>query len=472
MAHFRVCLAVIHPNSFSWEPVQVIAAITWTDSYLYYPTPEEFGTFIAEDFLRWRSVRDVLMLTIIKFNFRILNMNYRPRVLEPQLRKAVRHFPALLLTGPRRSGKTTLLRHLFPGATYFLLEEADVVARVRADPRSFLANLKLPVILDEIQNAPELFTYIRARIDADPSSKGQWILTGSQEAPLMQGATESMAGRVAVFSLLPLGAEETPDITLLTGGFPEVLAAPEVADIWFRSYMQTYLERDVRAAASIRDLAVFRRFMGLLASRCGQMLNKTDLAAPLGVSVPTITHWLSILEITGQILLIQPFFENFGKRLVKTPKLYFADSGLACHMLGVRDQESLEQSPFLGPLFEGLVASEIVKHRLNRGEDRSLYYFRDMQGLEVDFVIDNGSRNLCLIEAKATRTPMPGDARSLSRLADAIQGYRKSAFVVCLGTSKATAALPLSPDVRAIAWNNLHACFGSAMPGNGKGKEG
>jgi predicted AAA+ superfamily ATPase len=284
-------------------------------------------------------------------------MKYLRRMLEAQLLLAVQHFPALLLTGPRRSGKTTLLRHTFPQATYVLLEEADTVARVRADPRSFLAGLQPPVILDEIQNTPEFLTYLRAHIDAAPSKKGQWLLTGSQEAPLMKGVTESMAGRVAVFSLLPLSVEETPELTLLSGGFPEVLAAPKAADIWFRSYLQTYLERDVRAVASIQDLAMFRRFLGLLASRCGQMLNKTEIAAPLGVSVPTITQWLSILELTGQILLISPFYENFGKRLVKTPKLYFADSGLACHLVSVRDPETLATSPFLGPLFEGLVAS-------------------------------------------------------------------------------------------------------------------
>jgi len=181
----------------------------------------------------------------------------------------------------------------------------------------------------------------------------------------MKGVAESMAGRAAVFSLLPFSAEEAPHMTLRLGGFPEVLAAPGAADIWFRSYVQTYLERDVRAVTSIRDLATFRRFMGLLASRCGRMLNKTDLAAPLGI----------------------------------------------------RNEADLAVSPFRGPLFEGLVASEIVKHRLNRGLERGLYTFRDRQGLEVDFVVDEGNRRLLLIEAKATRTPMPDDGRSLTRLA-------------------------------------------------------
>lgn len=385
-------------------------------------------------------------------------MNYRQRTLESEVLRAVAHFPAVLVTGPRRSGKTTLLRHLFPSCQHVLLEDPDIVARVQADPHAFLDSLSLPVILDEIQNTPSLFSYIRSRIDQDPARKGQWLLTGSQEAPLMKGASESMAGRAAVFTLLPLSAEESPNTTLRLGGFPEVQAAPEVADIWFRSYVQTYLERDVRAVTSIRDLATFRRFMGLLASRCGQMLNKTELAAPLGVSVPTLTQWLNILEVTGQIILTPPYFENFGKRIVKTPKLYFTDSGLAAALLGVRNEEDLAISPFRGPLFEGLIASEIIKHRLNRGLDRGLYTFRDRQGLEVDFVIDQGNRRFLLIEAKATRTPMPDDGRSLTRLASTMSrsDVVTRAFVVHEDTTHRSARAPLRPGVQAVGWHSLH----------------
>ncbi len=382
-------------------------------------------------------------------------MKYRKRMLEPQLVRGAAHFAAILVTGPRRSGKTTLLRHVFPAADYVLLEEADTVARVRADPRGFLDRLNTPVILDEIQNTPELLTYIRARIDAAPSRAGRWLLTGSQEAPLMQGVTESMAGRVAVFSLLPMSSEEAPEMTLRTGGFPEVLASPDVADIWFRSYVQTYLERDVRAVTSIRDLATFRRFLGLVASRCGQMLNKSDLAAPLGVSVPTITQWLSILEVTGQILLIPPFYENFGKRVVKTPKLYFADSGLGCHLLGIRDDDGLLTSPFRGALFEGLVASEVAKQRTGHGFDRGLYYLRDRQGLEVDFLLDLGNRRLLLMEAKATATPRPDDAKSLLRLRRAITDYEVTAHVVHAGTANTGGGSAICPGVTAIPWQHL-----------------
>lgn len=384
-------------------------------------------------------------------------MKYIPRKLASEIERAARGFPALILTGPRRAGKTTLLRRLFRDADYVLLEDPDIVARVNADPRGFLDELKPPVILDEIQNVPELLNYIRSRIDDKPKRYGQWLLTGSQEAPLMRGVTESMAGRAAVFHLLPFSSEEYPRVSLLRGGFPEVLARPSAKDIWFRSYIQTYLERDVRAVSSIRDLSTFRRFVALVASRCGQMLNKTDLAAPLGVSVPTITEWLSILEVTGQIVLVPPFYENFGKRLIKSPKLYFVDSGLACHLLGIVDEKALSTSPFSGPVFEGFIASEILKHRLNRGRERGLYYFRDQQGLEVDFVVDDGNRRLTLIEAKATRTPKPEMGRSLSRLASAIRKYQVKSFLVHSGGGQRADPTTLCAGVKAVGLTRLYS---------------
>lgn len=267
-----------------------------------------------------------------------------------------------------------------------------------------------------------------------------------------------MAGRVAVFQLLPFSHRETSKVSLLDGGFPEVLARPSKRRTWFRSYVQTYLERDVRSVTAIRDLYTFRRFLALLASRCGTMLNKTDLAGPLGVSVPTVTSWLNVLEITSQIALVPPFYENFGKRLVKSPKLYFIDSGLACHLLGLESLPELERSPFLGPVFEGFVASEILKNQVHAGRSKSLYYFRDRQGLEIDFVLDRGGRRLTLIEAKATRTPVPSHADGLARLADAIRGYELDRYVVHRAArADRPAHTALSPGVKAIPSDDVGA---------------
>ena len=387
-------------------------------------------------------------------------MKYIHRELEKQVAQATRHFPAVVLTGPRRAGKTMLLRRLFSKASYFLLEDPDVVARLRADPQGFLDAVKTPAILDEVQQVPEVFAFVRSRIDRQPRRTGQWLLTGSQEAPLMQGVTESMAGRAAVLQLLPLSVRETPKVSLLRGGYPEALARPAGAPLWFASYLQTYLERDVRAVTAVKDLATFRRFLAVLASRHGQILNKTDLAAPLGVSVPTVAQWLGVLETTAQLLIVPPFYENLGKRLIKSPKVYFADSGLACHLLGIETPGELARSPFLGALFEGFIAAEIAKGQVNAGRRRELYYFRDEQGLEVDFLMPGRGGSVALVECKAGRTVTPAMAVSMQRLAEALKRKRGKAadvamFLVHQEPKAGTPTQAVSPGVRALAWRSF-----------------
>jgi predicted AAA+ superfamily ATPase len=375
---------------------------------------------------------------------------------------AARAFPAVVLTGPRRAGKTWLLRQLMPRASYHLFEDVDVIGRFRADPQGFLDAIATPAILDEIQNIPEAFNYVRTRIDRAPRRTGLWFLTGSQEAGLMRNVTESMAGRAAVMQLWPMSHRESARVGILRGGYPEVLARPRAAALWFSSYLQTYLERDVRAVSVVQDLAKFRRFLGLLATRHGQVLNKTELAAPLGMSVPGISNWLDILETTGQILIVPPYFENFGKRLLKSPKLFIADSGLACHLLGIETEAELEKSPFLGAIFEGFIAAEIVKAQMQARRRRELYYFRDQQGLEVDFIVPKGDASIQLIEAKASRTPIPSMAESMLRLAAAWGKHaapkgRVDCVVVHRPARSPVRTTALTRGARAVPWQDYLA---------------
>jgi hypothetical protein len=377
-------------------------------------------------------------------------MRFISRAILPEVLTAARHYPALVITGPRRAGKTCLLRHAFPRARYVLLEDPDLRARARSDPRAFLDGFQPPVLFDEIQNVPELFDYVRARIDRAPSKMGQWLFTGSQEAPLMKGVSESMTGRAAILQLLPFSLAETARVSLILGAYPEVLAHPTGRALWFASYIQTYLERDVRSLLNIRDLATFRRFLALIASRHGQVLNRADLSAPLGISIPTVGEWLHVLEVTGQVILVPPYFEDFGKRLIKSPKVYLGDSGMACHLLGIATQAELERSPFLGPLWEGFVASEILKSQINRGQAKELYHFRDYQGAEVDFLFPHSGK-LWMVECKASRTVVPAMARPMASLRQAMRdpaAVRLS--VVHRASSDPAPTRALAPGVEAL----------------------
>lgn len=348
-------------------------------------------------------------------------MRFIERKISATILNAMKTFPAVVLTGPRRAGKTFLLKNLLPKATYVQLEDPDTLLAVKEDPQGFLDGLKLPVIIDEVQQVPEIFAYVRSRIDARPEAKGQWILTGSQESLLMRGVSESMAGRAAILRLAPFSLAENPRVSPFSGGYPEALMAGTSAPLWFSSYVQTYLERDVRSILAVRNLTTFHRFLKLLATRHGQMLNKTAMASPLGVSVPTLTEWINVLEVSGIVALLPPYYRNAGKRLVKTPKIYFLDSGLVCHLLGIRSASALTESPFYGAVFEGFVFSEILKAQWARGEEGEVYFFRDEQGLEVDFVVPFGENVVRLIECKSSATVTPDMSVPMRKVSKAFE---------------------------------------------------
>lgn len=369
------------------------------------------------------------------------------RTITPQLVRAARNFPAVVLTGPRRAGKTWCLRHVFPRATWHLLEDPDVLDRVKSDPRGFLDALEGPAIIDEIQNAPELFPYIRSRIDERPHLLGRWLLTGSHDYALMAGLTESMAGRAAILQMLPLSQPELGRTDLLRGGFPEVWARPGAADLWFHAYVQSYLERDVRSVTAVKDLGTFRRFIGLVAARNGQVLNRSDLAAPLGISVPTVSQWLSVLETTGVIVVVPPYFENFEKRLIKSPRLFWGDTGLLCHLLGITEHEALRRSAFAGPVFEAYVAGELAKKQANAGQAIKLFHFRDQQGLEVDFLVPRTDGTLDLLEVKNSRTISSNMAGPLLKLKAALGKRPHRAFILHPGRE---APRTVAPGVLAV----------------------
>ena len=334
-----------------------------------------------------------------------------PRDLEKKLLALARKFPVVTVTGPRQSGKTTLCRAAFPGKAYVSLEAPDIREYATRDPRGFLAEHSKGAILDEVQRVPELLSYLQGDVDARPE-RGRFVLTGSANLALLQSTTQSLAGRTALLNLLPLGLDEVrrfPNApgelleVLWMGGYPALFDRDLSPPDWFSGYVGTYVERDVRQMLKVGDLGTFQTFLRLCAGRSGQLLNFSALAADCGVTHGTARAWISVLEASFIVFRLPPFHSSANKRLVKTPKLHFYDSGLLCFLLGIRAPEQLAAHPLRGAIFETWVAAEILKARVHRGLPPGLLFFRDRKGAEVDVVLESGER-LLAIETKSGRT--------------------------------------------------------------------
>lgn len=334
-----------------------------------------------------------------------------PRQAAPVLQKLALGYPILAITGPRQAGKTTLVQTTFPDKRYLSLEDPDQRAFAEEDPRAFLARLPQGAILDEAQRCPALFSYLQTRVDAE-KKMGQFVLTGSQQFGLLSNITQTLAGRVGMVQLLPFSLQEMQrgelaihdlDDLMWRGMYPPVHDRQLAPEHWFANYLVTYVERDVRQLIEVQNLSLFQRFIKLCAARCGQLLNLSSLASDCGVSHKTVNAWISVLEASYVVFLLQPHHQNFGKRLVKTPKLYFVDTGLAAYLLGIRDPQHLSIHSARGALFENFVISELLKRRYHQGLPSNLFFWRNNAGDEVDLLIEKGDQ-LVPVEIKSGQT--------------------------------------------------------------------
>ncbi len=344
---------------------------------------------------------------------------YIPRKIEKFFLEALKQFPVCLITGPRQAGKSTMLRHTLKNYRYVTLDDPQMRKMAIEDPKLFLSTFAAPLIIDEIQYAPELLSYIKMQVDQDRHNYGQYVLTGSQIFQLMKGVSESLAGRVAIFHLYPLSWEEIGQIPsqealiyndnhcakqIIQGFYPEFFITPNLDKyFWYSSYLSTYIERDVRNIKSITDLGRFQIFIGLLAARAGKLLNLSEVAKECGITQPTARDWLSILESTYIISLLKPYHNNLSKRLVKSPKLYFVDTGLLCYLLGIDTEERFFKSMERGPVFENMVVMECKKRLSYRKSNAGCYFYRTASGVEVDLLVEYGD-GIDAYEIKCSKT--------------------------------------------------------------------
>jgi predicted AAA+ superfamily ATPase len=335
------------------------------------------------------------------------------RSLLPYIQQLAKKYPVITLLGPRQSGKTTLVKAAFPQKKYVNMEDHENRELATLDPKAFMKAYPEGAILDEVQRVPHLLSYIQVRVD-EMGQNGMFILTGSHQAELHSAVAQSLAGRTALFRLLPLSLQEIRaaglsdplEQVILKGGYPKIYKEDLPVSNAYSSYFQTYVERDVRQILQIREMVQFERFIKLVASRVGQLVNYASLAVDVGVSAVTIKEWISVLEATYIIVRLEPYFENFGKRLIKSPKIYFLDTGLLCHLLGIDTTSQLMRDSLYGNIFENWVVVELMKARLNQGLDPRFYFYRDTTGKEVDLLFQKGS-SLIPIEIKSSKTFTP-----------------------------------------------------------------
>jgi hypothetical protein len=346
-----------------------------------------------------------------------------PRRLGTKLRALARRFPVVTVTGPRQAGKTTLCRALFPRHRYVSLEAPDTREYALSDPRGFLGELAKGAVIDEVQRAPGLLSYLQEEVDARPRP-GRFVLTGSANLGLLAGVSQTLAGRTGLLTLLPFGHDELRgfagaprdrDGTLWSGAFPAVFDRRIPVTEWFSAYLATYVERDVRQILNVTDLQAFQTFVRLCAGRVGQLVNLASLGSDCGVTHNTARAWLSVLEASYVVLRLPPWHANLGKRLIKTPKLYFVDTGLLCALLGIRGAGQIAEHPLRGAIFENWVVTEILKARVHRALPADLHFFRSRAGLEVDVVVESGA-SILAAEIKAGRTIAADFFESLEEL--------------------------------------------------------
>lgn len=389
-------------------------------------------------------------------------MKYISRQIEPVVKRLLNSFPSLALTGPRQSGKSTLLVNILKNYRYVTFDDPLIRQQAVSDPQFFLDSIGEKAIIDEIQYAPQILSYIKIWIDRHRDRKGSFVFTGSQQFTMIKNLGDTLAGRIGLLELLPLSSVEkknhiksknTMDCFIhaaLTGSYPEIVVDKTVhIPSWYGAYIQTYLERDIRSMYNVGNLRDFQRFLQLLAGRCSQVLNMSQLSNDLGVSVPTVKSWLSILEAGRIIWLLQPYYSNLGKRLIKSPKIYFTDIGIVCYLTGIKDKDHLLQGPMAGALFENFCIQETIKLFFNCGIRPRIYYARTGNNLEIDLFIEIAADIIIPVEIKLNKTPSLSMGASISRFRKLFPSVNIGDGIVLTLTES---NISLTRDLRAITF--------------------